>query len=138
MAKTSYVLGGCWVVLGFLLSGFTSGGEPQDRPEPKRATIGTQDQTGVEGKEIVTGTVDLPVGAEVARHTHPGDEVGYVLKGHLILKVQGRPDRKLKAGDYFFIPRGVVHSLLSGSRSSGMEVSTWVVDKGVPLVQPAP
>ncbi len=115
----------------------SASGSAEDLAQPKRATLGQRAQTGVPRKEIITGTVELPVGALVPWHTHPGDEAGYVIKGRLILKIQGQPDRLLRAGDYFFIPRGIVHSISSGRRSSGMEVSTWVVDKDAPLVQPA-
>ena len=58
------------------------------------------------------GTTDFPVGyqtvsniAQVAaglcfeRHSHPGIESGYLLEGDLLLKIEGRPDQHLKAGD---------------------------------------
>ena len=97
------------------------------------------DQSGVPGKEIVIGTATLPAGSVIGYHTHPGDEVGYVLKGNLLWKTQGQPDRALKAGDSFFNPRGAVHSLVAAPGSDGgMEVSTWIVDKGVPMSTPVP
>lgn len=97
------------------------------------------DQSGVPGKEIVIGTATLPAGSVIGYHTHPGDEVGYVIKGNLIWKTQGQPDRALKAGDSFFNPRGAVHSLVAAPGSDGgMEVSTWIVDKGVPMSTPVP
>ena len=97
------------------------------------------DQSGVPGKEIVIGTATLPAGSVIGYHTHPGDEVGYVIKGNFIWKTQGQPDRALKAGDSFFNPRGAVHSLVAAPGSDGgMEVSTWIVDKGVPMSTPVP
>src|SRR5271168_4690349 len=77
------------------------------------------DQSGVPGKEIVIGTATLPPGAVIGYHTHPGDEAGYVLKGNLILKTQGQPDRTLKAGDSFFNPRGAVHSVMTPADGDG-------------------
>jgi quercetin dioxygenase-like cupin family protein len=105
--------------------------------QPVRNIIERHDQSGVPGKEIVIGTATLPPGSVIGYHTHPGDEAGYVLKGNLILKTQGQPDRALKAGDSFFNPRGAVHSLGAAPGSDGgMAVSVWIVDKGQPMATP--
>jgi quercetin dioxygenase-like cupin family protein len=111
--------------------------EPKPTAQPVRNIMEHHDQSGVPGKEIVIGTATLPPGSVIGYHTHPGDEAGYVLKGNLILKTQGQPDRTLKAGDSFFNPRGAVHSLAAAPGSDGgMAVSTWIVDKGVPMATP--
>jgi len=112
---------------------------PGSAPAPVRTILERHDQTAVSGKEIVLGTAVLPPGSAVGFHTHPGDEVGYVLKGPLVLKKKGQPDRILKTGDSFFNARGEVHSLatLPGSEG-GTAVSTWIIDKGQPLATPAP
>jgi quercetin dioxygenase-like cupin family protein len=113
--------------------------EPKPAGQPVRNVIEHHDQSGVPGKEIVIGTATLPPASVIGYHTHPGDEAGYVLKGNLILKTQGQPDRTLKAGDSFFNPRGAVHSLAAAPGSDGgMAVSTWIVDKGQPMATPVP
>lgn len=113
--------------------------EPKPSAQPVRNIMERHDQSGVPGKEIVIGTAALPPGSVIGYHTHPGDEAGYVLKGNLILKTQGQPDRALKAGDSFFNPRGAVHSLaVAPGSGSGMAVSAWIVDKGVPMATPVP
>ena len=113
--------------------------EPKPAGQPVRNVIEHHDQSGVPGKEIVIGTATLPPASVIGYHTHPGDEAGYVLKGNLILKTQGQPDRTLKVGDSFFNPRGAVHSLAAAPGSDGgMAVSTWIVDKGQPLATPVP
>ena len=107
--------------------------------QPVRNILERHDQSGVPGKEIVIGTATLPPGSVIGYHTHPGDEAGYVLKGTLILKTQGQPDRVLKAGESFFNPRGAVHSLaVAPGSDGGMAVSSWIVDKGVPMATPVP
>src|SRR5258707_2068198 len=111
--------------------------EPKSAAQPVRNIMERHDQSGVPGKEIVIGTATLPPGSAIGYHTHPGDEAGYVLKGNLILKTQGQPDRALKAGDSFFNPRGAVHSVVAApGPDGGMAVSAWVVDKGVPIAKP--
>jgi quercetin dioxygenase-like cupin family protein len=110
----------------------------ETKPQVTRAILERHDETGVPGREIVLGTAELSPGAEVPWHTHFGDEPGYVLKGDLILKIRGLPDRHLRAGDHFFNPRGVAHSLYAApGTAGGVALSTWVVDKGKPLVEPA-
>jgi quercetin dioxygenase-like cupin family protein len=104
-----------------------------------RNILERHDQSGVAGKEIVTGTANFPAGSSIGFHTHPGDESGYVLKGSIILKTQGQPDRVLKAGDSFFNPRGAVHSVVAlPNGEGGMAVSSWIVDKGQPLATAVP
>jgi quercetin dioxygenase-like cupin family protein len=111
--------------------------EPQS--QPVRTILGRHDQSGVPGKEIVIGTATLPPGTAIGYHTHPGDESGYVLKGTLVLKTRGQPDRELKTGDTFFNARGAVHSLAAApGGEGGMALSTWIVDKGQPLATLVP
>jgi quercetin dioxygenase-like cupin family protein len=107
------------------------------KPPVERAILEQHDQSGVPGKEIMAGTVTLAPGAVVGFHSHPGDEVGYIMKGSVTWKVRGQPDKTLKAGDSFFNPRGSVHSIVGGE-SGGTAFSTWVVDKGKPLAEPVP
>ena len=113
--------------------------QPKAAPQPVRTIFERHDQSGVPGKEIVIGSAVLPAGAGIGYHTHPGDEAGYVLKGNLILKTKGQPDRLLKAGDSFFNPRGAVHSVVAApDGDGGTAVSAWIIDKGQPLATPAP
>jgi quercetin dioxygenase-like cupin family protein len=113
--------------------------EPKPAAQAVRAILERHDQSGVPGKEIVLGTATLPPGSSIGFHTHAGDEAGYVLKGSLILKVQGQPDRLLKTGEGFFNPRGAVHSIVAAPGEEGaVEVSSWIVDKGQPLATPVP
>jgi quercetin dioxygenase-like cupin family protein len=109
----------------------------ESRPEALHSILERHDQSGVPGKEIVLGTASLPEGAIIGFHTHPGDEVGYVVRGTLVLKTRGEPDRILHPGDSFFNPRGAIHSLQAPD-SAGLAVSTWIIDKGEPLATPAP
>lgn len=120
-----------------LLSGFAGSVFADDAPAIKRTVLDKHDQSGVAGKEVVLGTAELPAGAASGWHKHPGDESGYVLKGDLVLKAKGQPDRTLKAGDFFFNPSGLVHNLVAApGTSGGTAVSTWIVDKGVPMATP--
>lgn len=107
-------------------------------PMPARTILEHHDLTGVPGKEVFIGTANLPAGAVIGYHTHAGDEFGYVLKGPLVLKKKGEPDRILRTGDTFFNARGAIHSLTSlPGADSGTALSIWIIDKGRPLSIPA-
>jgi len=87
----------------------------------------------------VTGIAEIAPAGMAARHTHPGIENGYILEGEGNLKVQGQPERMLKAGDSFQVANTVPHSLRNLSNDKPLKViSTWVVDKDKPLATPAP
>jgi hypothetical protein len=60
-----------------------------------------------------------------------------VLKGSIVLQSKGQPDRKLMAGDSFFNSRRVMHNVIAGSEGATV-LSTWVVDKGLPMLMPQP
>jgi quercetin dioxygenase-like cupin family protein len=130
---------GIVAVLSISLNAFADAPPAAPVSAPVRTILERHDQAAVAGKEIILGTALLPAGSAVGFHTHPGDEVGYVLKGPLVLKKKGEPDRMLKTGDSFFNARGEVHSLatLPGSEG-GTAVSTWIIDKGQPLATLAP
>jgi quercetin dioxygenase-like cupin family protein len=112
----------------------------QDTKSPQqvaRNVLEKHDQSGVPNKEIITGTANFPPGSSIGFHIHPGDESGFVTKGSVVWKVQGQPDRTVSAGESFFNTRGVVHSVAAGPDGATV-VSTWIVDKGVPLATPVP
>jgi quercetin dioxygenase-like cupin family protein len=108
------------------------------KPQPQRTILQRHNQSGVPGKEIVVGTALLPTGTSIGFHDHPGDEVGYVIRGTVIRKARGEPDVTLKAGDSFVNPRGLVHSIVSADGGDSLVVSTWIVDKGKPMASPVP
>jgi quercetin dioxygenase-like cupin family protein len=100
----------------------------------KRTLLGTIDFPP--GFSTVTGIAELSPGNCSGRHTHPGIESGYVLEGEIVLKVEGRPDQTLKAGQWFENPASMRHDVCS---AGGVKVlSTYVVEKGKPLASPAP
>jgi quercetin dioxygenase-like cupin family protein len=66
-------------------------------------------------------------------HTHPGEEVAYVLEGEVTLAVEGKPTVTLKVGDVFFIPAGTHHSAKNSGAGSAKVLSTYIVEKGKPL-----
>ena len=92
----------------------------------------------VPGREAVVARVEVAPGAKAGRHTHPGDEISYVLEGEAQLLIDGQPARTVKAGETFVIPAGVVHDAHNTSAAPTKLVGVYVVEKGKPLASPAP
>ena len=86
------------------------------------------------GREAIQTIVSIAQGVTAPRHSHPGEEVIYVLEGVLEYQLDGQPPVTLKAGDVLFIPAGVVHSAKNVGSGNGAELATYIVDKGKPLV----
>ncbi len=74
------------------------------QPAFKR-TVLQQADLSIPGREVVMARVDFPMGASAGRHTHPGEEIGYVLDGTVSVEIEGVA-KSLKAGDMFLIPTG--------------------------------
>ena len=86
------------------------------------------------GREVVQVRVDIAPGVLAPRHTHPGEEIIYVLEGTLEYVVEGEPPMTLKAGDVLFIPYGTIHSAKNVGSVNAAELATYIVEKGKPLV----
>ena len=101
-----------------------------------RALLQDVDLTA-EGRHGVMATAEFSPGATVGRHTHPGEEISYVLEGTLELMVDGKPPLTLKAGDSFFIPAGVIHDAKNVSSAKAKVLANYIVRKGEPVASPA-
>jgi len=85
------------------------------------------------GREVIQVRVDFDAGSAAPRHTHPGEEIIYVLEGTLEYQIDGRP-MTVKPGDVLFVPAGTVHSVKNVGSGNGAELATYVVEKGKPLI----
>ena len=131
-------LNSTWMRRSFALTaiGFTSLLMAQSSPIQR--TIVTTADVSVPGREAVVARVEIAAGALAARHTHPGEEISYVMEGEADLLVDGQPPRHLKAGDAFVIPAGVIHAAKVSDKGPVKLIGVYVVEKGKPLAPPAP
>jgi quercetin dioxygenase-like cupin family protein len=88
---------------------------------------------GQPNHETVQARGDFDPGAVVPKHTHPGEEVGFVAQGELTIEIEGKPTQVAKAGEVFFIPAGTVHSAKNLTKAPTVVISTYIVEKGKPL-----
>ena len=89
---------------------------------------------GVAGREVVQVRVELAPGVAFPPHSHPGEEIAYVIEGELEYRLEGRPPVTLEAGEALFIPAGTVHAARNVGSVSAAELATYLVEKGKPLV----
>jgi quercetin dioxygenase-like cupin family protein len=88
------------------------------------------------GREVVSAVAEFAPGATVGRHTHPGEEAGYLLEGTLLLEQEGKSPVTLKAGETFFIPSGHTHNATNKGSVKARVLATYIVEKGKPLATP--
>ena len=89
----------------------------------------------VSGREAIQVRVDFAPGVAFPPHSHPGEEIAYVIEGALEYQLEGKPPVTLKAGEALFIPAGTLHSAKNVGNSNAAELATYIVEKGKPLVQ---
>jgi quercetin dioxygenase-like cupin family protein len=103
----------------------------------KRTPVLTAD-VAAPNREAVVVRGEIAPGAGAPRHTHPGDEISYVLEGEAELLIDGAAPRIVKAGEAFVIPAGKVHGARNAGAAALRFVGVYVVDKGKALATPAP
>jgi quercetin dioxygenase-like cupin family protein len=107
------------------------------QPAFKR-TVVQQGDISVPGREAITAVIDFEPRATPGRHTHPGEEIGYVLEGTLLVEQDGKAPVTLKAGGAFLVPAGTIHNATNTGTGTAKVLSTYIVEKGKPLATPAP
>jgi quercetin dioxygenase-like cupin family protein len=119
------------VIVGISLVQHAAQGQPSGirRIDLQRSDL------SIPGREVVQTIVELDPGVTSSRHTHPGEEIVYVLEGApLRYEVEGRPPVTLQPGEVLFIPAGAIHSAKNVGDRKGAELATYIVEKGKPLL----
>jgi quercetin dioxygenase-like cupin family protein len=115
-----------------LIGAWASGALQAQQPGFKRVELQRHD-LGVPGREVVQVRAEFEPGGSVGKHTHPGEEFGYLLEGSLEIEITGKPAATLKAGDSFFVPAETAHAARNPGKGPAKVLSTYVVEKGKPL-----
>jgi quercetin dioxygenase-like cupin family protein len=85
-------------------------------------------------REALQVRVDLEPGVTFPMHSHPGEEIIYVLEGVWEYEIEDKGTVTLRAGEVLFIPKGVRHGAKNVGTVTGSELATYIVEKGKPLV----
>ena len=103
------------------------------QPGIKRTDLQRHDLS-IPGREVIQVVVELAPGVTAPAHTHPGEEIIYVIEGLWEYQVEGKPPVTLKAGDVLFIPAGTIHAARNVGSGNAAELATYIVEKGKPLL----
>ena len=90
--------------------------------------------SSIPGRDIVQVHTEIPVGVQSGWHTHPGEEVGYIIAGTVRMQIADSATLTLNAGDPFLIPPGIPHNALDLGPGVGHMLSTYIVEADQPLV----
>ena len=122
------------VLITLAFAGVTAGVRAQQAGFKR--TVLQQEGLSVAGREAVTAVAEFQPGGTVGRHTHPGEEIGYVLEGTIVLEQEGKAPVTLGVGKTFFIPAGTVHNATNKGTSQARVLANYVVEKGKPIATP--
>jgi quercetin dioxygenase-like cupin family protein len=131
--KTALILGTGMLVAG---SGLAPDVAQAQQTGSKRTDLQRHDLSAP-GREVIQVRVDFDPGYVSPRHTHPGEEIIYVLEGTLEYEIEGQPRATVRPGDVLFVPAGAIHSARNLGSGNGAELATYIVEKGKPLITPA-
>jgi quercetin dioxygenase-like cupin family protein len=101
-----------------------------------KRTILQQADISIAGREAVTGVGEFQPGAVAGRHTHAGEEIGYILEGTVVVEIDGKPPVTLGPGKTFLIPAGTIHNARNTGSGVAKVLATYIVEKGKPLATP--
>ena len=107
---------------------------PAKQSEIRRTELQRYD-LGARGYEAVQMRIDFDPGTMFGKHSHPGEEIIYVIEGVFEYQVEGKPPVTLKAGEVLFIPSGTIHAAKNVGKGNAAELATYIVEKGRPLLK---
>jgi quercetin dioxygenase-like cupin family protein len=120
-----------WTVFGIV----AVGGLFAQNPGIMRTILKTQDVSG--GHQAIIASVTIAPGASAGRHTHPGEEMSYVIEGEGEVLIDGQPPLPIKAGDGFVVPAGAIHDAHNTGTVPIKMAAVYYIEKGKPLATPA-
>ncbi|GHH53063.1 cupin domain-containing protein [Streptomyces candidus] len=117
-------------------SGPSSGHHPSvpDPTEGVTRTLLQENPSPAKGWKTVQTLVEIPRRRQSGRHSHPGVEVGYIVRGDVLMEFDDGSTVRLRTGDPFFIPSDTVHNARNIGKVTTVMLSTYVVDETKPLV----
>jgi quercetin dioxygenase-like cupin family protein len=90
------------------------------------------------GREAVIVRAEIAPQGSTGWHTHPGEEISYIMEGEGEIMVEGKPALKVKTGDGFVIPNGAKHEAHNTGVGPLKLSVVYLIEKGKPIATPAP
>jgi quercetin dioxygenase-like cupin family protein len=105
--------------------------EKHDQEGYKAALPGIRMKTLCYGARTLMTEIVLERGSILPLHSHPHEQTGYLVKGHIRLRI-GAKEHEVGAGDSWCIPSGVEHGAQSLEDSIAVEVFSPVREDYLP------
>jgi quercetin dioxygenase-like cupin family protein len=86
----------------------------------------------VPGREVIVNRVEIGPEAPPIRHSHPGEEIIYVLDGAIDCTIDGQEPITVQAGERLTVPAETVHA--TGIRTSTVALAIHVVENDKPFL----
>ena len=138
MRKTGLaVLAGLAAAVAAAAFGQATSAPPVPQPPGVTRTELQRHDLSTPGREAIQMRIAIAPGVTFPDHSHPGEEIIYVLEGTFEYRVAGRPVR-VGAGEVLFVPAGAIHSARNAGDGEAVELATYIVEKGRPLLVLAP
>ena len=107
------------------------------QPSPVKRTILQKADVPGTNLEVIYATVEIVPSFKAGRHSHPGVVMAQVVDGEFWFAPDGQSEKTLKVGETLTIPDRAIHN--EGATDKGVKINVvYVVEKGKPLVLPAP
>lgn len=97
----------------------------------RSAIQGIWQKTLVHGERTLLVEFKLAGGSALPLHSHPHEQTGYLVSGHMVLTIGGE-SHDVHPGDSWCIPGGVEHGALAEESSVAIEVFSPVREDYLP------
>ena len=131
--KTLQTIAGATLIAAAGFSTILAQGEEVRLGSVERTDLLREDLS-IPGREVIQVLVEFAPGVMAPGHSHPGEEIVYVVEGLLEYVIDGRPPITLKAGETLIVPYGATHSAKNVGTGNAAELATYIVEIGKPLV----
>jgi quercetin dioxygenase-like cupin family protein len=131
--KTLHTIAGATLIAAVSLSTMLARGEEVRLGSVTRTDL-LRENLSIAGREVIQVLVEFAPGVMAPEHSHPGEEIVYVVEGLLEYVIDGKPPVTLKAGETLIVPYGVTHSAKNVGSGNAAELATYIVEIGKPLV----
>ena len=121
------------VAIGLVVTSALAVAADPPRPTGTTRTDLQRHDFSISGREMLQARVDFAPGSSFPRHTHPGEEIIYVIEGTLEYELPDKGWVTLKKGDILFVPTGGVHAARNRGSARAAELATYILEKGKPI-----
>ena len=73
---------------------------------------------------LMTVELQFKKGAIGAKHSHPHEQIGYLISGSLLYQEEGQEDKVLVTGDTYYVKPNVIHGVVALENTKLLDVFT--------------